>query len=48
MSLVVNVGNMSAHVAMMPTLLATNWLPPSVGNAVTGLMAGSRVGLHDT
>ena len=42
--LVENVGDMWAHVAVMPTLLAKNRPTPNVANAVTGFIAGSRVG----
>ena len=42
--LVGNVSNMSAHVAVMPTLSAENRAMPNVADAVTGFMAGSHVG----
>ena len=43
-ALVGNVGDMSAHVAATPTLLAKNQPMPNVTNAVTGFMTGSCVG----
>ena len=48
-ALIGNVGNMSVHVTIMPTLLLKNWLVSNVSNAVTGFRAGSLayVSAHD-
>ncbi len=43
-TLVGNIGDMSACVAAMPTLLAKNWPMPNVTDAVTGFIARSHVG----
>ncbi len=44
-SLVGNVGDMSGHVCTTPTVSAKNQPMSNVADAVTGFMAGSRVGL---
>ncbi len=49
-TLVGNVGDMSAHVAVTLTCSAKNWPMPNVADAMTGFMAGSCVGwrvMHD-
>ena len=43
-SLVGNVGNMLAHVIMMPTFLTENQLISCDANAMIGFIAGSHVG----
>ncbi len=43
LTLVGNVGDMSACVAMRPTLPTKNWPMSNVADAMTGFMTGSHV-----